>query len=170
MPQRYGSSKARNKLLLDASAFLAMFDPRDQYHKEAVSFRNDFILRYDFRLFTTNLVHSEVMSHLTHLPVEVLRQIDRLIRNPQADSPFKIEQLHVGPTTVERAIQVYFSYLEQNFSITDCTCFILMQEKGINAAFTFDDDYKIYVYRQGRQKKGFWKLPEMLDSYLAGWY
>jgi predicted nucleic acid-binding protein len=169
MPQKYGSSKAQNKLLLDASAFMAVFDPQDPYHKEAVNFRDDFIIRYDFRLFTTNLVHSEVMSHLTHLPVEVLKQIDKLIRNPQADSPLRIEQLHVNPTTVERAVQVYFRYLELDFSITDCTCFILMQDNGIDAAFTFDDDYKIYTYRQGNRKMGFWKLPEMLDSYMAHW-
>ena len=168
MPQRFGASKAQNKLLLDASAFMGMFDPQDQYHEEAVNFRNNFILRYDFRLFTTNLVHCEVMSHLTHLPAEVLRQIDKLIRIPEAGSPFKIEQLYVDPTTLERAVQVYFRYLEQDFSITNCTCFILMQVNGIDAAFTFDDDYKIYTYRQGNQKVGFWKLPEMLDSYLAG--
>jgi predicted nucleic acid-binding protein len=169
MPQRYGLIEAQNKLLLDASAFMAIFDPQDQYHEQAISFRDNFILRYDFRLFTTNLVHSEVMSHLTHLPEEDLRQIDGLIRKPQATSPFKIEQLHVDLTTVERAVEVYFRYLEQDFSITDCTCFILMQENRIDAAFTFDDDYKIYTYRQGARKMGFWKLPEMLDSYMARW-
>jgi hypothetical protein len=57
---------------------------------------------------------------------------------------------------------------DKDFSLTDCTCFVLMQENGIRAAFTFDDDYKIYIYRQGRQKMGFWKLPEMLDSYATG--
>jgi hypothetical protein len=44
-----------------------------------------------------------------------------------------------------------------------------LQEKGIDTAFTFHDDYKIYTYRQGNRKMGFWKLPEMLDSYMAAY-
>jgi predicted nucleic acid-binding protein len=167
MPQTYVSNQAQQKLLVDATAFIALFDHRDQYHEQAINFRDSFILRYDIQLFTTNYVHAEVMSHLTHLPVEVLRQVDKLIRAPQARDPFKIKQLQVDPATVEKAIRIYLEYIEQDFSITDCTCFILMQENRIPAAFTFDDDYKIYVYRQGRQKMGFWKLPEMLDSYMA---
>jgi predicted nucleic acid-binding protein len=63
-------------------------------------------------------------------------------------------------------MQVYFQYIEHDFSIADCTCFILMQEHDIPAAFTFDDDYKIYTYNKGNQKMQFWKLPEMLDSYV----
>ena len=167
MPQRYGSNQAQHKLLLDASALIALFDHRDQYHEQAINFRDSFILNYGIHLFTTNYVHAEVMSHLTHLPEIVLRQIDTLIRTPRASDPLKIEQLQVNPATVEKAIRIYFKYIEQDFSITDCTCFILMQENGIPAAFTFDDDYKIYTYQRGQQKMGFWKLPEMLDSYMS---
>lgn len=168
MPQRYGSNQAQHKLLLDACAFIALFDHRDQYHEQAINFRDSFILHYDIHLFTTNYVHAEVMSHLTHLPVEVLKEIDTLIRFPRATDPIKIKYLQVNPTTVEKAIRIYFKYIEQDFSITDCTCFILMQENGIRAAFTFDDDYKIYTYQRGRDKMGFWKLPEMLGSYMGG--
>jgi len=167
MPQRYGSNQAYHKLLLDASAFIALFDHRDRYHEQAINFRDSFILHYDIHLFTTNYVHAEVMSHLTHLPVEVLRQIDTLVRTPRASDPLRVEQLQVDPTTVEKAIRIYFKCIEQDFSITDCTCFVLMQENRISAAFTFDDDYKIYTYRRGQQKMGFWKLPEMLDSYMS---
>lgn len=167
MPHRYGSNQAQHKLLLDASAFIALFDHRDRYHEQAINFRDSFILHYDIHLFTTNYVHTEVMSHLTHLPVEVLRQIDTLIRTPRASDPLRVEQLQVDPTTVEKAIRIYLKYIEQDFSITDCTCFVLMQENRIPAAFTFDDDYKIYTYRRGQQKMGFWKLPEMLDSYMS---
>ncbi len=168
MPRTYGSYQVQHKLLLDASAFIALFDHRDRDHDQAVNFRDSFILHYEINLFTTNYVHAEVMSHLTHLPIEVLRQVDTLIRVPQARGPLKIKQLQVDPNTVEKAIRIYFKYIEHDLSITDCTCFILMQENRIPAAFTFDDDYKIYTYRRGQQKMGFWKLPEMLDSYMAG--
>ncbi len=168
MLQANVAMRTQHRLLVDATAFIALFDHRDQYYEEAINFRDNFILRYDIRLFTTNYVHAEVMSHLTHLPVGALRQVDMLIRASKKNDSFRIEQLQVDSTTVEKAMQIYFRYIEQDFSITDCSCFVLMQERGIRAAFTFDDDYKIYTYRQGRQKIAFWKLPEMIDSYIAG--
>jgi len=168
MPLTHISKQPPYKLLVDASAFIALFNPQaqPQLHEQAINFRDSFILKYDVQLFTTNYVHTEVMSHLTHLPVDVLKQIDTLMRVSTTD-PFRIIQFQVDPATVEKAMQIFFRYTEQDFSLTDCTCFVLMQENGIDAAFTFDDDYKIYVYRQGQQKMGFWKLPEMLDSYLS---
>ena len=154
--------------MVDASALIALFDPADQYHEQALNFRDAFILRYDIHLFTTNYVYSEAMSHLTHLPVEVLRRLDAFIRFPTDGSPLRMKQLWVKKSTIEKAIPIYFKYIKRDFSITDCTCFVLMEEYGIRAAFTFDDDYKIYTYQRGHAVKGgFWKLPEMLASYIA---
>jgi len=159
-----------HRLLVDASALIALFDSADQYHHQAITFRDVFILRYSIKLFTTNYIYSEAMSHLTHLRIEALQRLDALIRTPPARDPLKMKQLWVKDTTIKKAIPIYFKYLEQDFSITDCTSFILMQEHDIPAAFTFDDNYKIYKYRRGheRSRRGFWKLPEMLQAYMVG--
>ncbi|OIP90923.1 MAG: hypothetical protein AUK24_03655 [Syntrophaceae bacterium CG2_30_49_12] len=157
-----------HKLFVDTSAFVALFDHADQYHKQAATFKDTFILRYNLRLLTSNYIYSEAMSRLTHLPIEVLQQLDALIHNPLPGAPIKIEQLWVKKDTIVKAVPIYFRYIEQRFSITDCTSFILMEKHDIRAAFTFDDHYKIYTYNKGHGvKAGFWKLPEMLDSYMS---
>ena len=156
----------RHKLIVDASALIALFDESDQFHDEAVSFRDNFILTYQVFLFTTNYIHAEAMSHLTHLPSELLHEIERLVHRASTNDPFYIQELWVDKNILERAMPIYFTYKSNDFSIADCTAFVLMQDNHISAAFTFDDDYKIYVYREGNTKKRFWKLPEMLDSYL----
>lgn len=107
------------------------------------------------------------MSHLTHLPYDLLYEIERVIHQPSTTDPFCIQELWVDRETLDRAMPIYFNYKSNDFSITDCTTFVLMQDNRISAAFTFDDHYKIYVYREGNTKKSFWKLPEMLDSYLS---
>lgn len=152
-----------SSLLVDASAFIALFDPVDQYHQQAAAFRDAFILRYKIKLFTTNYIHSETMSHLSHLPLESLRLLDHLIRKPSTHSPLKFKLLWVTKATIEKAITIFFKYLEHRFSIVDCTSLALMEEYEIPSAFTFDDHFKIYTYQKGydNSRRGFWKLPEM---------
>ncbi len=164
------SDRSKHRLMVDSSALMALFDPSDQsLHRRAVTFRDSFILRYDVQLFTTDYIYSEAMSHLTHLPIETLQRIDAIIRTPPVGDPLKMNQLLVTKAIVQKAIPIYFKYLEHDFSITDCTTFVLMMSHNINLVFTFDDDYKIYTYQRGyeSQKRGFWKLPEMLKTYMS---
>ncbi len=164
------SNQRQHRLMVDASALMALFDPNDPFHEPAIAFRDNFILRYTVRLFTTNYVYSEAMSHLTRrVPIERLQRLDALIRNPPAADPLKLTQLWVEPSTVEKAAPIYFQYLEHDFSVTDCTTFILMQEHEIHAAFTFDSDFRIYTYQKGHEtfRRGFWVLPEMLEEYMG---
>lgn len=167
--RQHPTGQAKQGLMVDASALMALFNPDDQYHLQAVAFRNNFIFRYQVQLFTTNYIHSEAMSHLTHLGSDVLKRIDSLIRKPPVRDLLKMKQLLIRKATVQKAMSIYFKYLDHDFSITDCTTFVLMEEHDIHAAFTFDDDFKIYTYQKGHdpQKRGFWKLPEMLKSYTT---
>ncbi len=159
-----------SSLLVDASAFIALFDPADQYHRQAVAFRDGFILQYNIQLFTTNYIYLETMSHLSYLPPESLRRLDSLIRKPSTYASPKFKQIWVKKTTVEKAIPIFFKYLEHGFSIVDCTSLVLMEEYEIPSAFTFDDHFKIYTYQKGYDnlKRGFWKLPEMLPKSMVG--
>ena len=167
MSPRQRSSPRLHKLMVDASAIIALFDTSDQFHSQATSFRDDFILKYRVSLFTTNYIYAEAMSHLTHLPYDSLHEIERIIHKTSDTDLFHIQEFWVDRDTLDRALPTYFSYKDNDFSITDCTTFIVMQDNRILAAFSFDDDYRIYVYREGHQKKNFWKLPEGLDSYLS---
>ena len=154
-------------LMVDTSAIIAIYDTRDQFHQQALEFRDQFILKYEVRLFTSNYIYSEAMSHLTHLPSEKLREIDQLIHKPSQSDMFRIQELWVNKSTIDKALPIFFQYKEHNFSVTDCTSFILMHENKISAAFTFDSDYIIYTYLDGKDRKAFWKLPEMLNLYLS---
>jgi uncharacterized protein len=143
---------------------MALFDSRDSFHKEAVHFRDSFILNYRAHLFTTNYVLSEGLSHLTYLGRKRLRSLIDEIRNPA--SPLKITELWIEPATVEKALPIFFNYLGHDFSITNCTSFVVMKQHEIDCAFTFDNDYRIYRFRRGREQLSFWKLPELYQPHL----
>lgn len=163
---RPSTYQEKYRLMVDTSALMALFDADDFYHTEAVRFRDSFIFHYKVELFTTNYIYSETMSHLTHLSEQVLKKLDTAIRSPSPHDPLGLKQLWVDDKIVQEAIPIYFKYLELDFSITDCTTFILMQKNHISAAFSFDRDYKIYTYKKGNEKQSFWKLPEMIGGYI----
>ena len=167
MSRRQRPYSILHKFMVDASAIIALFDKSDQFHSQATSFRDDFILKYSVSLFTTNYIYAEAMSHLTHLPCDLLNEIERVIHQTSDTDLFHIQEFWVDRDTLDRALPIYFRYRDNDFSIIDCTTFIVMQDNCISAAFSFDDDYRIYVYSEGYHKKSFWKLPEMLDSYLS---
>jgi predicted nucleic acid-binding protein len=52
--------------------------------------------------------------------------------------------LEVVPTATERfeaALDVLRSRPDRHYSLTDAVAFVLMRERGIEVAFTFDADY-----------------------------
>lgn len=150
-----------HKLIVDASAFIALYDPSDSFHKAAIDFRDSFILNYRVELFTTNYVLSEALSHLTGLGQDKLKSLINEIRNPR-ELTLRITELWVGPETIEKALPIFYQYMAHDFSITDCTSFVLMEEHDIKCAFTFDSDFIIYTGSKGK----FWKLPEHYPYYL----
>lgn len=167
MSSRQRQNPRVHKLMVDASAIIALFDASDQFHSQATSFRDDFILKYRVSLFTTNYIYAEAMSHLTYLPDDKLHEIERVIHQTSDTDLFHIQEYWVDRDILDRALLIYFRYKDRDFSIADCTALVIMQDHHISAAFSFDGDYGIYVYREGNRKKTFWKLPEMLDAYLS---
>jgi predicted nucleic acid-binding protein len=127
------ATTSRHRMLLDASALMALFDPKDSFHEEAVRFRDSFILNYETHLFTTNYILSEALSHLTFLGEGRIRSLINEIRNPA--SPLRITELWVNQNTVDRALPIFIQYLKHDFSIANCTSFVVMQEHRIDCAF-----------------------------------
>ena len=41
--------------MIDSSAFIALFDKHDQYHKQAIDFRDNYLLKYDFSMYKESL-------------------------------------------------------------------------------------------------------------------
>ena len=124
---------AAKRLFVDTGAWLAVIDPKDQYHPPASVFYRQ-ALQAHRHLITTNLVVAETYVNLRRslshtAAVGFLDTIEQSAR---------IECVWSSPDLEYRARQMLRQYTDQDFSYVDAVSFALMQEMEMNEAFAFD--------------------------------
>lgn len=129
------STTKNQSLFLDTSAFIALLNPRDQYHKK--------ILRHleqqtnSWSGVTTNLVLSELFTFFSrHGSLkQVIKFQESLLSDPNYDIVWIDSRLH------QEACLILEKFSDQKLSFTDATSFALMRARGITHAVTFDQDF-----------------------------
>jgi predicted nucleic acid-binding protein len=126
-------------IFIDASAFLALENRKDEYHKRALMFR-DSLLESKEPLLTSDYVLDESYTIIRLRAGHTIAvEFGEMI---QATGLVEIKYL---PKDILReAWHIFKSFSDKHFSFTDCTSFALMESLKIQAAFTFDQHFNQY--------------------------
>jgi predicted nucleic acid-binding protein len=123
------------KLLADTSALIALVVQTERSHHEAVEFvkRNPHA-----RFVITELILAELVTRVRALKgagkaVEVAEDLLGSSRH---------ELIFVDLELIRGAIARIARFSDKRLSLTDCASFELMERLGIDAAFTFDRDFR----------------------------
>ena len=126
-----------NQVFADAGFFVALLSLRDQ-HKESANqaveaFKNE-------HLVTTEMVLVEVFAAISRegerSRAGAIQYLKRLRNDPNVT---------IIPQTSQQfdaATQLFAQRLDQRYSLTDCASFLVMEERGISQALTFDTDFR----------------------------
>ena len=133
-------------LFIDTSAFYALEDISDQHHLEAVAFQN-MIADGGYQLITTNYVLSETYT-LLRMKLGHKKAVDF---GNKIQSSNIVTTVHYPEKKEKSAWKMFCKYRDKCFSYVDCTSFVVMKEKRITQAFTFDYHF---------QQAGFDLLPK----------
>ncbi|MBA2449305.1 MAG: type II toxin-antitoxin system VapC family toxin [Chloroflexi bacterium] len=128
------------RVLIDASAYFALGDPRDRNHVPA-RFVARRIINEQLRTYTTNFVVAEAHAlHVTRIGRGVgLRFLEGLARGETI-------VVRVSTSDERRAVQIIRQYDDKDFSITDAMSFAVMERLRIGWAFSFDRDFSQYGF------------------------
>ena len=126
---------------VDTSAWIALFNVRDQYHSEASAIFNT-LQQQGERLYTTDYVIDETLTRLRYdvnhsAAVTFLDSIER------AEALNAVTTVAVGTSYFEEAKRLFRQYGSEKLSFTDCTSFVVCQKHGIPVAFAFDQHFPI---------------------------
>ena len=132
-------------MLVDTGAWYALSDASDRHHREA---RRFFLAEApQRRLVTTDLILSEcwtlITAHLGRAAAMTFWDTLRKTRTPVVT---------IEPVDLEAAWRIVNDFPDQDFSLTDCTSFAVMERLGIDEAFAFDAHFLVYRFGPGRKR------------------
>lgn len=129
-------------IFVDTSAFIALTDRSDKFHKSA----SDFIksIKSYFRFYTTNFVLDET---ITKIRMDIGHKEACRFRDNIFSSG--INKIHYITKDIEEQAWILFKkYDDKLLSFTDCTSFALMRKINIKDAFTFDINFVQVGFRR----------------------
>ena len=122
---------------VDTLYFVALFNPRDQWHERAVATSKQFA---DTELITTEEVLVEVLNFFSEFGEKARRgavtQAEGILGGANIDVA---RQTHEGFTA---GLALYKARPDKGYSLTDCISMHTMRERGISNILTHDDHFR----------------------------
>jgi predicted nucleic acid-binding protein len=132
----------RSTLMVDAWAWIALYNPADQYH-DIARLANEELLAARYSLLTTNFILDEAYTALRQWgsPARAI-SFGRKIQAIAASGALEI--VTITPEIEQAAWQLFERYdAVPRLSYADCTTFAVMQKLGITTVFTGDEHFHI---------------------------
>lgn len=134
-----------NELFLDAGYLIALEASDDQYHSDAVEYWIDF-RPAPVPLITTTFVFDEVVTFFNNRKNHS-KAVE--LGNKLLQSEF-VELIGVDEGLFARGWDYFQNHTDKRYSLTDCISFVVIQDRTINSALTFDKHFT---------QAGFKKIP-----------
>ena len=114
-----------------------MEDESDQYHEEALQFREQVLRKKRYEVIATSYILDETLT-LIRFRIGIKASIDfsKKLRRSEV-----VTIAQVSREIEEKALDLFEMYDDKDFSFTDCVSFVVMQEMGIKEAFAFDHHF-----------------------------
>lgn len=119
--------------LIDSSAVIALFEPTDQFHQDAIAF---FQQNLGLTWFTVNTTAHETFTRIRYQKAlqVALERFDFL-----RTSDFKV--IEFDEEDEKQARRLLEKYHDQVLSFHDALCAVVMLRHGIYKIFSFDSDF-----------------------------
>ena len=127
----------KRKVFVDTSAWLALVNKSDAAHQKARKVR-DALLKDHIQLIVTNYVMVEIANALCRIPHrETAVKLINFIEMTE-----NIQIVEIDKEIYKEAWRGYSTYLDQEWSLNDCTSFEVMRARKIAEAFTTDKHFE----------------------------
>ncbi|MCI4372940.1 MAG: type II toxin-antitoxin system VapC family toxin [Thermoplasmata archaeon] len=125
-------------IFIDSSAWFALLDQRDGFHRPAREFQRELERGVHGRLVTTDYVLDETVTYLRQRgPVHSVGEFRTVVTASES-----VQIVWTTPDRFWAAWETLLGRPDQRWSLTDCLSFVPMKSLGIRLAFGFDSDFR----------------------------
>jgi predicted nucleic acid-binding protein len=125
------------RVFADAGYWIALLNPRDHLHRKAVTVSE---MLGQSRIVTSEMVLTEVLNAFAgkgeSLRIAACSLVDRIRSNANA------EIVSMTSNAFREATERYRSRTDKSWGLTDCTSFLIMEQKGMSDALSADRDFQ----------------------------
>ena len=122
-----------SEIFVDTLFVVALINQRDVYHAKALEISE---LHDGQPLLTTDAVLLEIGNALARsFRRQAIEVIDSFL------SSGEVQIVRLTPRLFDQAYALYRRYHDKEWGLTDCISFVLMRERGVTDALTFDQHY-----------------------------
>ena len=128
-----------NKIFVDTAGWACLADVSEPFHEKAKEIYAAAMQNHQ-RVITTNYVLTELVALMTS-PMRFHRP--RIIEfvNGIKESPF-FDIIHIDQDLDSTAWELLTNRVDKNWSLVDCSSFVIMQENNISEALTTDHHFE----------------------------
>jgi predicted nucleic acid-binding protein len=129
--------QAGQTLFVDTGYFLALGIRRDTWHESATLWARQ-IQDKQLKLVTTQAVLFEIGAALSKVALRPLAS--QLLRGIASDPIFEV--LDTDALRYSQALDLFEAHTDKDWSLTDCTSFVVMRELGVTHALSADHHFE----------------------------
>src|ERR1700742_1608819 len=112
-----------NRIFLDTLFVVALINPRDQHHPQAVELATKY---ENHPLLVTDAVLLEIGNGLArNYKQEAIEVIEDFLDSEE------VEIVRLTPTTFQSAFELYKKYKDKDWGLIDCISFVVMMDAGV---------------------------------------
>ncbi len=121
------------KVFVDTSAWLALYDRSDQHHHAALTV-SERLKGQRAHLIFSDLILAESLTLVRYRMGHAWAvRLGRALLESQV-----AEMVSVDQGICRRSWDIFKQYDDKDFSVTDCSSFAMMEQRGVRTAFAFD--------------------------------
>jgi predicted nucleic acid-binding protein len=127
------------EIFADTSGWGNLVDPSQKHHAQAATIYRD-IRRQSGKFITTNYVINELVALFTS-PLRLPREKTTAFIDAMKMSAY-VEIVHIDTNLDIEAWEMLKQFRDKDWSLVDCSSFVLMKQRGIVKAWTHDHHFE----------------------------
>ena len=127
-----------NEVFADACYWIALLLRGDELH--SIAKKLALSLSSGYRIVTTDLVLIEFMDHASKYRPSIREEASLTWNDIRSDPALVV--IPVSEMLLHTAEQLYHRASDKNWSLTDCTSFVVMRQRKITSALTHDHHFE----------------------------